>query len=555
MDEQSIIGIIGAGFQGKAAAYWFARNGFRVVMYDANPDQISKVNAELGGAKKRSIQSFIRITGEIRDLDECHLIIENIPENLEMKMALFAKVEEVAAPGAILASNSSAFPASCIFRNLSRKERCINIHFLGVNWGSKLVEVIPSAETSDQTLRSSLDVLTRAGFKAIGVGECPGFVFNRLKGLELANIIRAYEMGLVDYDSMLKYLLYPIKGNWNVGFIDLLGIEISESIIRFMHRELGERYYISDLLTEKVRKNEFGVKTGKGFLDYTGVKDPFTLLNSRNEQLLPSRFRKIYMDNLLLNQTNFLLRLINSGKEVYFPHRNSPYLEALRRTDEKLALKVLGKIKFADENPQENGYDMIIVSEILPQEHLVQRLNTITALHGDRIPMIVFTPVYRISDLAKASQHQRAYLFGANVQKSYLSNTELVRTHEEGNEIYGDVLGFLKEIAGDCIEVEDGYARPLMFLLIAKMFEAIRMVEEGVADVDTIEILLDRDVIFKDIDYFGLRELKIMADYLSAVYGEPFYAPVSLERMLQNGKTGAAEGEGFHVYFNPILTQ
>lgn len=545
--EHMTVGVVGAGSQGKAIAFWFAKAGFRTIVYDASPSQMEKIiqeSAELIRRNRLKAENF-QPARQLEDLRPCNIIIENISEVIAIKLQLFQALEKMMGADVILASNSSSFPPTLISEPLNYKENFINIHYLGVRWGSKILELAPSRHTSVKTLQTTKELLEQAGFVPVTIRECPGFVFNRIKAAELSNTIKAYELGLVSYDNMLKYILYPSRGPWTVAFLDFLGIEISDALIRFLHEQFGERFYVSQILAEKVKKNELGIKTGKGFMEYsTGVS--VDVITKKSTTPVHSRIRSIYLDEMRINNTNILLQMVNKQKEVYLS-RDDAYLSVLEKSDPLLFKKIAPHCRVVEKPEDGPQYDLVITSKIGEFAEIRQRVHDLRERFGEATPLLINSPIYRISDLAMGIKNPDLIL-GMNAQKTYLPNTELVMTPNSSSAAYQDTRDLICELTGDCLEVADAFARPLTFLVVTKMFEAIRVLEEEITDKDTIELLCDRDTIFKDIDYFGIDNLMLVSRYLEPIYGVAFSAPALLKQMYTNSTHGVISGAGFNRY-------
>ena len=547
--EDLKVGILGGGFQGKSEAFWFAKRNVDVMVYEISPEQRNKIYEEiLSSTKRHKYEKYIKITGNIEDLRDCNLIIENVPENKTIKYKMLSEIEKIVSEDAIIASNSSSYLPTFLADAVEKKDRFINIHFLGVSWGIHDLELIPSKYTSKCTLEYTFKLLYDVGFNPIVVKECPGFVFNRVNGMELSNLFRAMEQhNLVDVDTIAKYLLYPIRGQWTVAFIDLLGVEISKALIDYLYEKFGDRVFVSEYLNGRVERNELGAKTGKGFYEYPSKKVDPTVLIKKPIRNVKSEYNKIFVNNVYINQLNFLLALINKGKQVYMDSVDTECFKVLESVNKSMYDKIVQNIILTNNYP-ENQFDLIIDSKILPFEHVINSINELSDRFGKDVPIAINTPIYKFGDIAEASKHPSDKMVVFNCQKSFICNTELVRSSAYGKSIYEEVKKFIIELTGDCLEVNDGYTRPLMFLLVTKIFETIRCLEEGITSRDNIIRLMQKEEILRDADYMGLDKLKFLTDYLYDVYGQPFEAPNLLNQMVKGKKYGVMNGTGFYDY-------
>lgn len=548
--ENIKIGIVGGGFQGKAEAFWFAKRNIDVIIYEINESQIEKIYEDIEASpKKIKYKKYVKVTSNLEDLKNCKLIIENVPENREIKYATLKKIEQVVSEDTIIASNSSSYLPTFLAEALEKKDRFINIHFLGVNWGVYDLELVPSKYTSNENLKLTSQILYDAGFNPIKLKECPGFVFNRINGAELSNLFRAMEeYDLADIDTILRYLLYPIRGQWTVAFIDLLGIEISKALFDYLNEHFGDRIYISKYINGKIERNELGVKTGKGFYEYPSKKIDPTVIVKKFVRNVKSNYNNIFINEASINQLNFLLALIKKGKTIYMDSIDTPCFKTLEKVDKVMYDKIVPYICIAKDS--EVKYDLVIDSKILSFDEVVKRIDKLSERFGEDMPIAINTPIYRLEDLASATKHPSDKVAVFNCQKSYICNTELVKNHCCSTSMYDELKNLILELASDCLEVRDGYTRPLMFLIISKVFEAVKCIEEEITTRDNIIRLMQKDQMLKDADYLGLDKLKFISDYLYKMYGQPFEVPQLINDMVKNNKRGIVDGIGFYEYKN-----
>jgi 3-hydroxyacyl-CoA dehydrogenase len=355
-------------------------------------------------------------------------------------------------------------------------------------------------------------------------------------------------MGMVSLETYLKYFLHSSRRHWTTGFVDFLGIEISEELIRYMNKQCGERFYVSRTLTEKVRANELGVKTGKGFYDYADGAEAAISGQKPNNKVV-SAIKTIFVNDMSINHTNILIQMLKKNKTVYFESPHVPYFIVLKQTDPSLYERLAAQCLFADSGQIPGDIDMVYDSSLTTFEEVVQRVDSLRDRFGDEIPIVINSPIHKVCDIAARCKGPKELLFKMNSQRSYLLNTELVQTEHSDPSRYADIKDFIMEITGDCLEVRDDHTSPLMLMILSKFLEAMMILEEGITDMDNIELLLDKDYVFKNIDYFGLDNLRFVVDHLRPLIGEPFMTtPALLDRMLEKGHTGVAAGQGFRVY-------
>jgi 3-hydroxyacyl-CoA dehydrogenase len=545
--ERVRIGVIGGGLQGKSVGLWFARRGFPTVIYEVDTRQVERIKQEVfaDNRKYRAARKFLYVTDDIKELKDCRLVIENIPENLELKQAVMKTLEAVTGGQAYFSSNSSTFTPTEISAHLENKQNFVNLHFLGIPWGGTKVELIPGKHTSAQAVGAARDILLRANLIPVEIAECPGFVYNRVKLAEVSNLFRAIERGMVSLDCGLRYKLFP-RLSYPLAFVDFMGIDASEASIRSLNEYYGERFYRSRLLSEKVEQNNLGVKTGKGFLDHSRPVD----LNALGPDFSSSRssIRSIYVEEAQINHSNLIIQMIRKGKRLCFDRPDNAYFCLLQKIDPNLAAKIKDHCRFLDHIQDPPAVDLILLSPRVTVEALIAKIVNLQQRFGSDIPVVVNSPIYKIEEIADRTLNP-SLVFGLNSQKNFLENIELVRSKGVEESTFEQIRMLLGELTNDCIEVQDDYTRPLIFSLMAKMFEAARLIEEGIGDKEKIEVLLDRDSVIKDMDYFGLDYLVFVSDYLYPLYGHPFVVPRLIKEMVEAGHLGVSSGRGFFSYF------
>jgi 3-hydroxybutyryl-CoA dehydrogenase len=283
MPEISAVGVVGAGTMGHGIAQVAAQAGWRTVLYDMTEELARKglqrvaenldagiAKGKVTAGKKAEVLDRLRATGELQDLDECQLIIEAAPEDLSVKQKLFQQLSKVAAPDAILASNTSSLSLTEIAAAATHPERVVGMHFFNPVHVMKLLELVRAYQTSEETLASVRAAGERMGKQVIVVKDHPGFASSRL-GIALGmEAIRMLEEGVAtaeDIDRAMElgygHPMGPLK------LTDLVGLDVRLAIAEYLHRELGSpSFRPPQLLKKMVRAGKLGKKSGEGFYRY-----------------------------------------------------------------------------------------------------------------------------------------------------------------------------------------------------------------------------------------------------------------------------------------------
>jgi len=274
--------VVGAGTMGHGIAEVAAVAGYRVVMVDISDDilrralerirwSLSKLKER--GALKEDIESVVARISTSTSLEEAagdaDFVIEAVPENIELKKQVFSKLDRAAPRHAILATNTSSLPIGEIASSTSKPEYVVGMHFFNPPPLMPLVEIIRGPQTSEETLRTTIEVAKRMGKEVVVVNrDIPGFIVNRLLSrLIEQSCYMVEEQGytVLAIDSALRYRAGLPMGVFEL--IDFTGVDVVASIFSEMSKR-GFRSRICRSIADKYEKKELGMKSGKGFYTY-----------------------------------------------------------------------------------------------------------------------------------------------------------------------------------------------------------------------------------------------------------------------------------------------
>ena len=279
----SNVTVIGAGTMGHGIAQVAAVGGFNVVLNDVANDlletalgrirhdllkatEIGKLTTEQMDIALKRVQLETKVE---RAVEQADLVIEAVPEKIDIKLALFARVEQVCPPHTIFASNTSALSITEMAGATSRPHQFIGMHFFNPVHKMKLVEIIRGLETNDQTFIAAESVSKKMGKETVEVRESPGFVTSRINamiGNEAFYLLQEGVASARDIDKAVKLGLNHPMGPFEM--IDLVGLDTRLSILNFLYQTLGEKYRPCSLLVKYVKAGRLGKKVGKGVYEY-----------------------------------------------------------------------------------------------------------------------------------------------------------------------------------------------------------------------------------------------------------------------------------------------
>ena len=277
------IGVLGAGQMGAGIAQVASCSGYPVTMVDINEDALDRGMDSIRSSLQRIVSKgrmeqkesqdameLITRSTNRSDFSECDLVVEAIPEILQLKLDVFSELDAICREDTILATNTSSISVDSIAKATRRPNRVIGMHFMNPVPIMKLVEVINGPETLAEVTDAVISVAESMGKVALLCNDSPGFVSNRILCPMINEAILTLEEGVAKpeaIDGIMKLgMNHPIGP---LALADLIGLDTVLHIMRVLHDGLGnDKYEPASLLVSMVERGELGRKTGKGFYKY-----------------------------------------------------------------------------------------------------------------------------------------------------------------------------------------------------------------------------------------------------------------------------------------------
>jgi len=265
-----VVSLIGAGIMGEMIAMRAALFDYKVRLYDIDSDRLTKVEKRIRShLRKNNKRDNIENVSYHLSLEEtvsgADLIIEAIPENLELKKTIFKQLDELAPPYAILATNSSSIPVSRLENVVERKDKLLNIHFYQ---NIPMVDIMRGSQTSDEIFEMGKNWIESIEFTPLMVKkECMGFVFNRIWRAIKKECLKIWAGGHADIETVdTAWKLFTGMGIGPFQLMDLVGLDVVHDIEMSYYNESGDpKDKPPKELLEMVEKGLLGVKSGEGF--------------------------------------------------------------------------------------------------------------------------------------------------------------------------------------------------------------------------------------------------------------------------------------------------
>lgn len=277
------ISVLGAGLMGVGIATHFARFGHHVWLYDTDSKRIAEISAvasdildeliateRFAAGEKAQVVERLHGTTSLQDIAASGLLIEAIPERLELKHALYAQLEDLIAPGAVIASNTSGLPPDALAAQLAHPERLLIAHFWHPPHFIPLVEIVPGSATDPDHLRALQQLLASMQLEAVVLNRAaPGFVGNRLQFALLREALHIVKSGIASaevVDQVMRASLgrrYAMVGPLEAA--DMTGLATVQDICQHLLPTLATGSDMMSLVADKVARGDTGLRSGQGF--------------------------------------------------------------------------------------------------------------------------------------------------------------------------------------------------------------------------------------------------------------------------------------------------
>jgi 3-hydroxyacyl-CoA dehydrogenase len=279
------ISVVGAGMMGTQIALLIAKNGFPVRVFARNPDRFHQHSQNFfqsvrkaGNGRSQAISSWKKGTAKIKifqnleeALHKADLVVEALPEDLGLKREIFSRMDALAPAGAILSSTSSSIPISRIESATQRPKYCLNLHFYQPSSKTNMVDIMGGSCTLSSVLQAAEKFVAAIGCIPLVVKkEVLGFCFGGLLRAIYRHVLGMWAGGFVDFRDLDRaWMIFTGMPRGPFGIMDAVGLDvIYDTAMVYYNESRDPKEHPPQALREMIRRNELGVKTGKGFYTY-----------------------------------------------------------------------------------------------------------------------------------------------------------------------------------------------------------------------------------------------------------------------------------------------
>lgn len=294
--------VMGTGTMGPGMGAVLARAGYQVALYDTSIEALERAKAgyDLAWSVLDRLETPVVEGGSVRyasDLADAlagvELVLEAVPENLDLKKRVYAEYEQHVGPEVILASNTSGIPATKIAADLQHPERVVVMHWSNPPHLIPMIEVVPGEKTSQATVDAALAVIKDVGYvPCLLKKEVPGFVENRVLYAIMRECLALVDEGVVSADEL------DVNVKWGIGYklavippmhlLDMAGMDIYTAVASYLNPDLSNASEVSPTIKDLVARGRLGMKTKGGLFDYTD-EEVASLRAERGAQLVKVR--------------------------------------------------------------------------------------------------------------------------------------------------------------------------------------------------------------------------------------------------------------------------
>ncbi len=585
--EITTVGVVGLGTMGAGIAEVCARHGYRVIAVEPDAEPLERGKASIAGSTERAVKrgklteaereeilSRVVFTTELDDLAAADLVVEAIPEDLDLKRDLFGRLDKITPPHAILASNTSSLSVTEIAVATSRPARVAGLHFFNPAPVQAFVEVVRTVVTDPAVIDDLVAVARSLGKEPVVIGDRAGFIANALLFGYLNQAVSMYEAHYAsreDIDAAMRLGCgYPMGP---LALLDLIGLDTAYQILDTMYRQSRDRLHApAPILKQMVTAGLKGRKTGRGFYTYAAPNSPEVVDDGQvaaTTSITPRPVQSVGVVGSGTMATGIVEVLAKGGFEVTLVARSESSLtRALAALDKSLEKAVQrGKLEAADRDAIRARVSGASSLEVLSQvdlvvEAVVEEISVKTALFENldeicKPGAILATttsslPVVELASVTSRPQDVVGLHFFNPAPVMRL--VEVVQTVSTSPQTLATAVDVAERAGRHPVVCGDRAGFIVNALLFPYLNDAVEMLEANYASADDIDVAMKKGCAypmgpFELLDVVGLDVSLAIQQTLYREFREPGFAPAPrLEHLVTAGYLGRKTGRGFRTY-------
>jgi 3-hydroxybutyryl-CoA dehydrogenase len=587
--EFTTVGVVGLGTMGAGIAEVFAREGVQVVGLEPTEEALERGRGHLRHSTDRAVRrgkltergrdeliSRVRFSTSMEDLADVDLMIEAVPERLDLKREIFAAADKICRPDTILATNTSSLSVTEISVATTRPSKVVGMHFFNPAPVLRLVEVVRTVVTEQEVVEDVTALADRLGKKPVVIGDKAGFIANALLFGYLNHAVSMVETRYAtreDIDAAMRLGCgYPMGP---LALLDLIGLDTAYEILDTMYRQSRDRLHApAPILKQMVTAGLRGRKTGKGFYTYEAPDSPNVVADTLTPvagaaHAATREVRQVGVVGSGTMATGIVEVLARAGYDVLYVTRGDEKVARVRAAVERSLDKAVlrGKLEQADRDAalaRVSGSARLddLAGADLVVEAVVEELSVKQALFAtlDEIckpgaVLATTTSSLPVIDLAAATGRP-ADVVGLHFfnPAPVMALVEVVRTVSTAEDAVATARAVCEQAGKHAVECGDRAGFIVNALLFPYLNDAVKMLQAHYASVEDIDAAM---IVgcgyplgpFDLLDVVGLDVAYAIQRTLYLEFREPGFAPAPLlEQLVTAGYLGRKAGRGFRDY-------